>query len=58
MGKILKFILDVILFIPRLILSAIGGLFKMLFLFVIALLGLAYYTGFLGVAMHWLKALL
>ena len=58
MSKILKFILDVILFIPRLILGAIGSLFKMAFLLVAALLGIAYYTGFLTVIMGMIKSLL
>lgn len=44
MGKVFRFILNVILFIPRLIISTITSFFKLILLLVIVLVGLVYYT--------------
>lgn len=44
MGKIFTFILNVILFIPRLIISTIMSFFKLILLLVIVLVGIVYYT--------------
>ena len=43
MKKILKFILNLILFIPRLLLNSIAGLVKLIIILLIILAALAYY---------------
>jgi hypothetical protein len=43
MSKILKFILDIILFIPRLIMDSIASLFKLIILLVIIVAAVLYF---------------